>query len=59
MRGDLQQISDGMDPEAEKAILVMANLNTPKPGTLYELYLPAEACRIASRFEVPPKKQCS
>lgn len=48
----LKHISDVMYPEAEKIILVMDNLNTHKLGTLYERYAPAEARRIASRFEV-------
>jgi hypothetical protein len=36
---------------AEKITLVMDNLNTHKPGSLYEAYAPEEAKRIWDRFE--------
>jgi hypothetical protein len=36
---------------AEKITLVMDNLNTHKPGSLYEAYAPEEARRILNRFE--------
>ena len=37
--------------EAEKITLVMDNLNTHKPGSLYEVFGPKEAKRIWDRFE--------
>ena len=37
--------------EAEKITLVMDNLNTHKPGALYEVFGPEEAKRIWDRFE--------
>ena len=37
--------------EAEKITLVMDNLNTHKPGSLYEVFGPEEAKRIWDRFE--------
>jgi transposase len=37
--------------QAKKITLVMDNLNTHKPGSLYEAYAPAEAKRIWDRFE--------
>lgn len=36
---------------AEKIILVMDNLNTHKPGSLYEVYLPEKAKKIWDRFQ--------
>ncbi|MCT3487434.1 IS630 family transposase, partial [Lactobacillus delbrueckii subsp. lactis] len=37
---------DEMYPEAEKIILVMDNLNTHKPSSLYKAFKPEEARRI-------------
>lgn len=39
-------------PEAEKIVLVMDNLNTQKPSSLYEAFEPAEARRILERLEI-------
>jgi hypothetical protein len=39
-------------PEAEKLVLVMDNLNTHKPASLYEAFEPAEARRLAERLEI-------
>lgn len=47
----LKLISDTMFPEAEKIILVEDNLNTHKDGALYAAFEPAEAQRLANRFE--------
>lgn len=38
-------------PEAEAITLVMDNLNTHKPGSLYETFTPQEAKRLWDRFE--------
>ena len=38
-------------PHAEKITLVMDNLSTHKPGSLYEAFPPEEAKRIRDRFE--------
>ncbi len=38
-------------PDAEKITLVMDNLSTHKPGSLYEVFPPQEAKRIRDRFE--------
>jgi hypothetical protein len=48
----LQRLSDEIYPEAEYIRLVQDNLNTHTLASLYEVYPPAEARRIASRFEV-------
>ena len=41
-----------MFPDAEKIILVMDNLNTHKPASLYKTFPPAEARRIIKRLEI-------
>jgi hypothetical protein len=38
--------------EAEKIILVMDNLNTHAPSSLYEAFEPAEARRLLERLEI-------
>ena len=48
----LRKISDEMYPDAEVIVLVQDNLNTHSPGSLYEAFEPAEAKRLADRFEV-------
>jgi hypothetical protein len=48
----LRILSDETYPEAEKIVLVQDNLNTHSPASLYEAFTPAEAKRIADRFEV-------
>jgi hypothetical protein len=39
-------------PEAEKIVLVMDNLNTHTPGSLYDAFEPAEAKRLSDRLEI-------
>ena len=46
----LQDIADQYDT-AEKIVLVMDNLNTHNPGSLYETYLPEIAKNLWNRFE--------
>ena len=47
----LRDLSDVHFPKAEKIVLVQDNLNTHTPASLYEAFEPAEARRIALRFE--------
>jgi transposase len=47
----LRRLSDDLYPEVEKIVLVLDNLNTHTPAALYERFSPAQARRIASRFE--------
>ena len=47
----LQLLSDEGYPHAEKIVLVTDNLNTHSPAALYMRFTPAEARRLASRFE--------
>ncbi len=48
----LRKISDEMYPDAERIVLVQDNLNTHTPASLYEAFEPAEAKRLADRFEL-------
>jgi hypothetical protein len=47
----LKELSDNQFPAAGKITLVQDNLNTHKPASLYEAFPPAEARRLAERFE--------
>jgi len=47
----LRYLSDAEYPDAEKIVLVTDNLNTHSPACLYERFEPAEARRLAQRFE--------
>ena len=49
---EIKYLSDVMYPDAEKIVLVMDNLNTHKPASLYKKYPPEEARRIAKRLEI-------
>jgi hypothetical protein len=48
----LREIVDEDYPTADKIVLVMDNLNTHGPASLYEAFEPAEARRIWERLEV-------
>lgn len=45
---EIRYLVDVMYQDAEKIILVMDNLNTHKPASLYKRFEPAEARRIFS-----------
>lgn len=47
----LRKLSDEVYPDAECIVLVQDNLNTHSPASLYEAFEPAEAQRLAERFE--------
>ena len=47
----LRVISDELYPDCEKIVLVCDNLNTHSKASLYEAFEPAEALRLAERFE--------
>jgi len=47
----LRKIADEMYPDAEVIVLVQDNLNTHSPSSLYETFEPAQAKRLADRFE--------
>lgn len=47
----LRYVVDDVYAEAEKVVLVTDNLNTHGPGSLYEVFDPATARRLAGRIE--------
>ena len=47
----MQDLSDGIYPQAEKIVIVMDNLNTHSPASFYETCEPEEARRLTNRFE--------
>jgi hypothetical protein len=49
---EIKYLSDVMYPDAEKIILIMDNLNTHKPSSLYKAFSPSEARRIIKRLEI-------
>ncbi len=49
---EIKYLVDVMYPDAEKIILVMDNLNTHKPASLYKKYPPEEARRIIRKLEI-------
>ena len=48
----IKELVDERYPEAERIVLVMDNLNTHTPGSLYEAFEPKEAKRIAEKLEI-------
>ena len=49
---EIQYLVDVMYPDVEKIVLVMDNLNTHRPASLYKLLPPAEARRILKKLEI-------
>lgn len=49
---EIKYMVDIMYPDVEKIILVMDNLNTHKPASLYKKYPPEEARRILRKLEI-------
>lgn len=47
----LKFLADDAYADVERITLVLDNLNTHKPSVLYEAFAPAEAHRLANRFE--------
>jgi hypothetical protein len=48
----IRQLVDVHFPDAEKIVVVMDNLNTHKPASLYEAFPPAEARRLIEKLEI-------
>ena len=48
----VKELADVSDPDAERLVLVMDQLNTHSPASLYEAFSPAEAKRLADRLEI-------
>ena len=49
---EIRYLADIMYPDVERIIVVMDNLNTHKPSSLYKAFSPAEARRILKRLEI-------
>jgi transposase len=48
----IKELVDERYPEAERIVLVMDNLNTHTPASLYKAFDPAEAKRLAEKLEI-------
>lgn len=48
----VQELVDVHYPDVERIVLVMDNLNTHRPASLYEAFEPADAKRIWDRLEI-------
>jgi transposase len=48
----IKELVDVRYPEAERIVLVMDNLNTHTPASLYEAFEPEEARRLAEKLEI-------
>lgn len=48
----IQELADVHYPDAARIVLVMDQLNTHSPASLYEAFPPAEAKRLADKLEV-------
>jgi hypothetical protein len=48
----IKELIDVHYPEAKKIVLVLDNLNTHTPASLYEAFEPAEAKRLAEHLEI-------
>ncbi len=48
----VKHLVDGRYKEAHRVVLVMDNLNTHTPASLYEAFEPAEAKRLADKLEI-------
>ena len=48
----IRDLVDVRFPKAEKIVLVMDNLNTHSPSSLYEAFAPEEARRLAAKLEI-------
>lgn len=48
----IKELVDVHYPDAEKIVLVLDNLNTHTPGSLYEAFPPTEAKRLADKLEI-------
>jgi hypothetical protein len=48
----IKELIDERYPQAEQIVLVMDNLNTHTPASLYEAFEPEEAKRLANKLEI-------
>ena len=50
--GFIRDLLEGRYKDAERVVLVMDQLNTPSPASLYEAFPPEEAKRLSDRLEI-------
>jgi hypothetical protein len=50
--GVIESLVDVQFPDAERIVLVLDNLNTHTPASLYEAFPPAKAKRLADKLEI-------
>ena len=55
---EIQQLLEEDFPDAARLILVCDNLNTHKPGSLYEAFEPRKARRLAKRLRIHYTPKC-
>lgn len=48
----IRQVVDEVYPQADTIVLVMDNLNTHTPGSLYQVFAPEEAMRLWKKLEI-------
>jgi hypothetical protein len=48
----IRELCDGPYRDADKLVVVMDNLNTHSPASLYEAFAPAEARRLVEKLEI-------
>ncbi len=48
----IKELVDERYPDAERVVLIMDNLNTHSPASLYEAFPPGEAKRLADKLEI-------
>jgi DDE superfamily endonuclease len=48
----IKHLVDDHYPDVDQIVLVMDNLNTHTPGSLYEVFQPAEAKRLADKLDI-------
>jgi len=48
----IRDVVDVQYPDAERIVLVLDNLNTHRPASLYEAFAPAEARRLLEQLEI-------
>jgi hypothetical protein len=49
---EIKELVDVRYPSADKLVLVLDNLNTHTPASLYEVFAPTEAKRLADKLEI-------
>jgi len=56
----VREVVEEMYPQTQKIVLVMDNINTHSPASLYQAFTPVQAKRITDKLEIhyTPKPRC-